>query len=171
MKNTMVWMCLLIGILSAKAQDSDANPFDYSGELDRMVNIPNSPEAEAFSKYGNTSVNMYTGTPNIGVPLYTYNGRELNIPINLSYDATGIKVEQTATQVGLGWNLAIGGRISRIVNSLPDDYLFSSLNYKSIMHGPTRSTINEYIEDHLTFATEQDIIDYFYFFHFFYLRN
>ena len=54
--------------------------------------------------------------------MYTHQGRELNLPINLSYDASGVRVNQRSTLTGLGWNLQVGGRISRQVNGLPDDF-------------------------------------------------
>ena len=98
------------------AQDEDANGFDYTTELQRFAKIPNSPEAAAFQKYGNTPVNLYTGGTNVAVPIYTYPGREMDLPISLTYDASGIKVSQMATTVGLGWNLNVGGRISRNTN-------------------------------------------------------
>ncbi|WP_298509089.1 RHS repeat domain-containing protein [uncultured Kordia sp.] len=163
MRNITVLLCVLIGICSVQAQNVDSNPFDYDGELGRILNIPNSPEAEAFTKYGNTSVNMYTGSPNIGVPIFTLKGRELDLPLALNYDASGVKVEQRATQVGLSWSFSGGGRISRIVNGLPDDYFHSNNGYKTIMESVTRNKINNYIEDNLTFDSEQNMINYFYF--------
>lgn len=104
----------------------------YAGELSKMVNIPNSPEAEAFTKYGDNQVSLYSGIPQVNLPLYTIKGRELDLPIGLTYDASGIKVEQVSTDVGLGWNLNVGGRISRIINGLADDYLVSSGGYLTI---------------------------------------
>lgn len=40
---------------------------------------------------------------------------DVSYPIELYYDASGIKVEQNATFVGLGWNLSCGGYIKHIV--------------------------------------------------------
>jgi len=97
--------------------------FDVAAESRRMTKVPNSPEAQAFEKYGNTEVNLYHGTPNIQIPLYVHKGRELDLPISLTYDASGIKVDQIASNVGLGWNLNVGGRVSRVVNGMPDDYI------------------------------------------------
>ena len=106
---------------------------NYQKELERMIKIPNTPEAEAFSKYGNVSVSMYSGTPNISIPMYTVTGRELNLPVSLTYDASGVKVTQLASQAGLGWNLNIGGRITRIVNGLVDDFISTSpISYTSV---------------------------------------
>ncbi len=116
---------------------------NYQKELERMVKIPNTPEAEAFTKYGNTSVSMYSGTPEISIPIYTISGRELDLPISLTYDASGARVAQLASQVGLGWNLNVGGRISRIVNGLVDDYLYMSpSSYTSSLYNNTNIVVN-----------------------------
>lgn len=72
------------------------------------------PEASAFKKYGEESVNEYTGTADISVPLYSIKCKDIEIPLVLRYDASGIKVEQEASWVGLGWNLMVGGCINYI---------------------------------------------------------
>ena len=55
------------------------------------------PEASAFKKYGEESVNEYTGTADISVPLYSIKCKDIEIPLVLRYDASGIKVEQEAS--------------------------------------------------------------------------
>ncbi|MCH6200221.1 hypothetical protein MMU07_11545 [Aquiflexum sp. LQ15W] len=97
--------------------------------FDQLVSIPKSPEAFAFSKYGNTPISLFNGRPNISIPLDQIQGSELNIPFSITYDASGIKVDQNATEVGLGWNLNLGGMIVRQVNGLPDDYITSMPAY------------------------------------------
>src|SRR5204862_2294659 len=70
----------------------------------------------------NINVNMYTGTADIDLPLVSLPSRELSIPISLSYaNSTGIKVQDVASYIGLGWRLNAGGSISRIVRGLPDE--------------------------------------------------
>ncbi len=103
--------------------------FNFIHAQDTPVIIPNSPEATEFVKYGNTSVSMYTGTPNISIPIYTVQGKEFSLPISLSYDAGGIKVTQIATQVGLAWSLQAGGMVSRITNGKPDHVLEAASRY------------------------------------------
>ena len=76
--------------------------------------IPSTPESKGFAKYVDTPVSLYTGTPDISVPIYTVKIGKLSLPITLSYHATGIQVSQEATWVGLGWNLIAGGSISYI---------------------------------------------------------
>ncbi|WP_153797441.1 hypothetical protein [Foetidibacter luteolus] len=76
------------------------------------VNTPRSPESAGFEKYGATQVNEFTGATNIAIPIYTLKSRFLELPITLSYQATGIRVNQEASWVGLGWDLNAGGRIT-----------------------------------------------------------
>ena len=80
------------------------------------------PEAASLGRYGAFQVSEYSGAANISIPLYTVKSGDVSFPINLYYDATGIKVEQDATFVGLGWNLSYGGMISHIVCG-KDDFL------------------------------------------------
>ena len=80
-----------------------------------------SPEASGFARYGQIPVGHYTGTPSVSIPFYTIDVGSLQIPINLSYHASGIKVDDVASWVGLGWVLNAGGCITRQVNDLPDE--------------------------------------------------
>lgn len=81
---------------------------------------PPSPASQAFQKYGDIPVSAYTGVPNISVPIYTIKSHDITVPISLSYHASGIKVSEDATNVGLGWVLNAGGTLSRNVVGLDD---------------------------------------------------
>ncbi|SNS37386.1 YD repeat-containing protein [Dokdonia pacifica] len=153
-------LCLSMSVYAQETTNEAA--FNYESELNRSVPIPNSPEAEAFTQYGNTPVNMYAGSPEIGIPIYTHQGRELNLPVNLSYDASGVKVEQLATSAGLGWNLAVGGRISRVANGNPDDYIQSGITpYVSFWNNDIRDKMLKYYDESTSFATRDSIVMYF----------
>ena len=118
MKSSLLF---LIAVLSSFLSFSQ-NENDYGAEINRRASIPNSPEAGAFSSYGNIPVDLRVGKPSVSVPLYTYKGKEFDLPISLSYDMDARKVNQVATNVGMGWNLNLGGRISRILNEKADKY-------------------------------------------------
>ncbi|MGF1671465.1 MAG: hypothetical protein ACFCU6_13530 [Balneolaceae bacterium] len=79
------------------------------------------PEVASLGNYGDIPVNLYTGTPNISIPLYTVNSSIINLPISINYNASGVRVDDRAGIVGLGWSLSAGGVITRTMQSAPDD--------------------------------------------------
>lgn len=84
--------------------------------------VPMSPNASSLAIYADYPVSHYTGVPNISVPLHEINIDGFKLPITLSYHASGIKVNQEASWVGLGWALNVGGSVSRSVKGR-DDFL------------------------------------------------
>ncbi len=83
--------------------------------------IPPSPEAANLGKYAQIPVGLFTGTPEISIPIYDIDLNRFKLPIGLSYHASGIKVNEIASWVGLGWVLNAGGIISRQINGIPDE--------------------------------------------------
>ncbi|OQP56423.1 hypothetical protein A4R26_04480 [Niastella populi] len=65
--------------------------------------------------------NPYTGTSTLNIPLYDLQFGKNSLPVNLSYNTRAIQVDQLPSWVGLGWNLNIGGQVSRVVNGKPDE--------------------------------------------------
>ena len=84
------------------------------------INIA-SPNAAALGKYGDMPVSYHTGTPQINIPLYEIKTGNISLPISISYHASGLKVEETASWVGAGWALNAGGVITRTVIGAADD--------------------------------------------------
>jgi hypothetical protein len=100
----------------------------YSQSEDGLENlknvVPPSPNSSAFAQYGNWPVSLYTGIPNISIPVTALKGRTVEVPISLSYHAAGNHVGDVASWVGLGWSLSAGGVISRSVCGLNDEQGF-----------------------------------------------
>ena len=82
--------------------------------------IPPSPTAAAMQQYGDFPVSPYTGLPTISIPLYTIKYHDITIPVSISYHASGIKVAEEASNVGLGWVLNAGGAITRNIIGYDD---------------------------------------------------
>ncbi len=82
--------------------------------------IPPAPTMTAFAKYGDIPVSTYTGIPNISIPIYTITDKGIELPISLSYHASGIKVSEEASWCGLAWSLNAGGSITHIVKGRND---------------------------------------------------
>lgn len=115
-KFIIIFLLLNITLYSQKSAE-----YDYG--------IPLPPEAYQFKKRLLNNVSLYTGQPSIDIPLYSINLDGMEIPISLSYNTGGIKVEEDATSIGLGWSLNIGGQITRDNHGLPDERYFIHKSY------------------------------------------
>ncbi|MEO1051537.1 MAG: hypothetical protein AAFX87_12980 [Bacteroidota bacterium] len=83
--------------------------------------IPPSPEAASLGKFVDLPVSLYTGVPQISVPIYTIQGRGLNLPVSISYHASGLKVEEIGSWIGSGWTLNATGVVSRTIRGKADE--------------------------------------------------
>jgi len=102
-----------------------------------------SPEAATLGKFGAYPVSYYTGTPDITIPLYTIKEKQVEIPISLSYDASGVLVNNEPGLVGQNWRLNAGGAIVRTVNGVPDEQSYPFYGYWYGINNPTAIAINE----------------------------
>jgi hypothetical protein len=91
------------------------------GYLSKSLIIPPSPEASNLGQYGNVPVSLYTGKINLSVPLYDLKARETSLPISLSYNSGGFRLDEGSAPVGLGWALNAGGVITRSAAGRPDN--------------------------------------------------
>lgn len=132
--------------------------------------IPPSPDAYSLGKYADIPVSLYTGVPDITIPLYELKGRKISMPITLSYHAAGFKVDEIASWVGLGWTLNAGGVITRSVRGLPDEETTYGYFYSQSFDSCFQNCDNFYAyapdEDFLrdvsdgVYDTEPDIFSY-----------
>ncbi|MDW7691155.1 RHS repeat domain-containing protein [Flammeovirgaceae bacterium SG7u.111] len=83
--------------------------------------IPPSPEAQKIIQYIDYPVSYSTGLSSVNIPLYTIKSKELNLPLSLSYHASGLQPSADDGLVGLGWKLNTGGTITREINGQPDE--------------------------------------------------
>src|SRR6056297_165867 len=92
-----------------------------SSQAIKQVNVAiGSPEAAEMAKYGNMDVSLFKGVPNVTVPIHEFSLKDFSLTVYMSYVAGGIKVDQIATNVGLGWSLHAGGQITQVVHGLND---------------------------------------------------
>ena len=84
--------------------------------------LPTSPDAALLGRFGEIPIGYYTGTADISIPIYTIEDKEahFSLPISIRYHGSGIKVEDQASVVGLGWALEAEGAIIQIVNGRED---------------------------------------------------
>lgn len=81
---------------------------------------PTSPEAASLFKSIDIPLNKTTGVPDLSVPIYEIKLSDISIPISLSYNSSGNRVDEVSSNVGLGWSLVGGGMISSSINGQSD---------------------------------------------------
>lgn len=112
MRNKCFFLFLLISIgltYSAFGQDDTYKPI-----------IPVAPNAASLGKYVEIPVGLYSGIPEINLPIESLKGRELKLDLSISYHSSGFRVDEDASSIGLGWSLNAGGMIARVVRGEVD---------------------------------------------------
>lgn len=104
--------------------------FFVSGAQQLPKVIPPSPTVASLIRFSETPVGHYTGTANVSIPIYNIQSGDISLPVSLSYNTSGIRVADEASQVGLGWNLIAGGVISRTILG-GDDFSTNPTGYHS----------------------------------------
>ena len=117
---------------------------------------PQSPATAAFTRYGDIPVDLSTGVPDISIPIYNLSSHGINVPISISYHASGIKVLDVASCVGLGWNLNAGGVITRSVFGQPDEGLDIIVTGQPVTRRPPFSTSDEFRQFSYGYADPKD---------------
>ncbi|WP_409029386.1 RHS repeat domain-containing protein [Gracilimonas sediminicola] len=138
------------------AQNLQAQFNDHSVTSSYNIGL-SSPTASSISKFGDSPVSYATGTPSIEIPLYNAQSRDLNIPISLSYHASGIRVSDVPSWVGLGWALNAGGVITRTMRGLPDEATHGFEN-KGWMAAHYSSASGDTIRDGAQWVLKQDFL-------------
>lgn len=121
-----------IAIAQRNETDINTNEMNFSNST---------PDVASFEKVQLNSIKKYSGKADISIPIYTINSGSINFPINLSYNTGGIKVDQLASDVGLGWSLS-QCLVTRTINSGND---FNGVGY------------NRYPNSGYSFATPQEL--------------
>ena len=83
---------------------------------------PSAPSATAmnYGKYADIMPNLYNGALSVPISLGNVSEGPLSHNVGLSYHTAGIRANELASEVGLGWVLNAGGVISRSIRGLAD---------------------------------------------------
>jgi len=109
--------------------------------------VAHSPEAEAMAKYGVLPVTLYTGIPQISVPIYEIKTPSLSLPFSLSYNYNGCKPSEIASWVGLGWAIQGGGVITRSVKGQVDESMSSGHHYDDFVNVSAMTWKQDFLKD------------------------
>jgi hypothetical protein len=84
--------------------------------------IQPSPNASSLGRYGDIPVSLATGVPNISIDLHRINSSHLSVPLSIVYHGSGVKVQDRASVIGLGWSPSgFWGAITRVKQGVWDE--------------------------------------------------
>lgn len=120
-------------------------PYLLIGQTKLPDVIKPSPQAGEMVKYIDYPMDLSSGLPSTSIPIYNVTSGSINLPISISYHASGFKPnEDESGVIGLGWNLNAFGMISRSINKNPDEnYWNTIIPLKENIHGTQTNLLVE----------------------------
>ncbi|MBS1755982.1 MAG: hypothetical protein JSU03_01760 [Bacteroidetes bacterium] len=135
-----IFISLVVFQINGITQNNVTNP-----NIDLFEHSPSTPNTSQLGKYLDYPVNMSTGVPAIEIPLFTIKTGNITVPIKLKYHAGGLRVNENASWVGMGWSLDAGGQITKRTNGTDDfNTSLSDGNYNSRYISPNYSQYSSY---------------------------
>lgn len=120
MRSLLLFFSLFFFLQLLNAQE-DPEPRNFpSSKL--VEKVPASPGVANLGQYGEQYINKYNGSANINLNIYSITDPvgEFSFDLNLSYNTSGVKVQDEASWVGLGWSFFEDIIITREINGFDD---------------------------------------------------
>ncbi|WP_338868694.1 putative Ig domain-containing protein [Spirosoma sp. SC4-14] len=132
--------CLLLATVSL-GQDGSSAPLmaSYQTATNRLKLLP--PNVASMERYGNVPINFSSGQLNYSLPIHTIDvDNTMSMPIQLTYNNSGLKPDEVPSWVGNGWDLHLGGTIVQTINGMDDFDGTAGLQVQA-----SRDALNAYI--------------------------
>lgn len=120
--------------IPSDSTDTQNTPLRSSSETSLLPQIATSPQAEAFQKVGDYTVNNSSGIPDISIPLFEIDHCGYKIPLTLRYIATPLRTSYNYDVTGHGWTLNSGYCITRSLSTIPDERNNFKLNEEALSY-------------------------------------
>lgn len=118
MKNLVFTMAFILATLISVSVWSQGKYEQVKQISQNSTNLTASPLSTTNTK---DIVDLSTGRINYNFPIFSISAPDFALPISLKYSSNGQKVSAVASQVGLGWELLAGGKITRTIKGLRDE--------------------------------------------------
>jgi len=79
-----------------------------------------SPGGLSNGKFVDMPLSPFTGTFSYSIPIGNVSAGSVSLPVSIDYHSGGNRVGDPASNVGLGWNLSVGGSISVTIRGIND---------------------------------------------------
>jgi hypothetical protein len=110
--------------------------------------------AQSSGGMGIYNINAYQGTATVSIPIADYASEEVpGLGVSISYNTSGVKVDEQAKEVGLNWNLNFGPKINRVVKDIPDELGFNG-HYDGMSYNPYSAVMGRLASNYYTTDSE-----------------
>lgn len=134
---TVICLLLQVGVVTARAEDLFTR--------ERPLMEVTAPTQWSFYKFIEQPVGLYRGAVSVDIPLFTLRDGEVELPITLRYNTSGIKVSEEASWVGLGWNLDVAGYLTC---NVVDGYDYKDDTFDSLFKSRYYPASHGYVYEH-----------------------
>jgi YD repeat-containing protein len=113
--------------------------------------IPPSPTVASLMVVEDLPMDYYVGQPQISKPLFNKSVHGVNFSMGMTYSTAASKIFSRSSYIGTGWNLNVGGSVSRTIVEWPDELNSSNTNgiwdnpFESIDHNTTGDQRREFL--------------------------
>lgn len=121
MRKKLLFTCILLSYCAITHGQMYEAGYETDNPIYLKVKNLQTPDVSSLGTYGAIPVSLYTGTPNISIPVYDIKLSDITVPVSLSYNINNVKPNTHPGIVGLGWNLICGGNITRIQRGFFDE--------------------------------------------------
>ncbi len=144
----LTFILILLYSLNTKQGLSQTVEPGEENEIYPEIEIPPSPSMWNFQNHLENPISYYNGQYPFTIPIFQIETDFINLPIKLSYQTNGVRVDDIASDCGMGWNLSAGGSISRVVKGRPDESASGAWNLLSNFEiAPTYDCLELLIDD------------------------
>ena len=128
---------ILFGSPEVSISQSNMPGMSPNVEFPSLNKDPQTPTAASIARFGDFPVSYFSGRPDISIPICNLTCRNLSLPVALTYEPSGVMVNNLPGWAGQNWTLDAGGLITRKSNGKLDERISSEVPYfKSYFRNP-----------------------------------
>ena len=126
----------------------------YNLKIDGLLSkkYVQTPEVNSIRQVSMSSVNYSTGSVDIRIPLFDIVCGYLNLPIYLSYNSTGIKINEPSSWVGQNWFLHAEPTVTRTPRGHVDHRNYC--DSETYQNRTTYEWVRRYLDNNITSAID-----------------
>lgn len=158
MKKTLLCFCLCCAAHAAaqnyRAADAGSDADSRQGRIDMALH---SPDLEGIARYDETSVSLSTGEITPSIPLLRFHDPDFDFPVEAMYSASGFVPTELDGQLGMHWQLRLGGVIVREIRGIPDESMGTPQTCRGFLEVKYHHFDNETMKRDILGGIENDI--------------